>query len=442
MKISIIGTGYVGLATGISLANNMNHIICVGRNREKIKKINNGNLPFFEPGLDKLLQKVLKKKTFTVSSNLQNSILQTDITFIAVGTPTINNHIDLSEIKNAACEIGKALKRKKSYHVIVVKSTVVPTTTESVIKPIIEKYSGKKADEFGLCMNPEFLREGNAIEDAINPDRIVIGQIDDKSGKYLARAFKNFSCPIIFTNLRTAEMIKYTSNSLFATIISFSNEISRICEKIGEIDVVDVWKTVHLDKRLSPGLSHYLFSGCGYGGSCFPKDTKALLSFAKKLGLKAEIIKSVVKVNTTQPERLLHLLKKRIAHLKNKKIAILGLSFKPDTDDLRESPALTIIKLLMKEKAQIICHDPMVYKNSQRLELNNFRIRLATTVEEAVKGADAVLLLTAWNEYKSLKPIFFKKKMKKPLIIDGRRIYSKELFINSGVEYLGIGYTS
>ena len=292
MKIAIVGTGYVGLITGVSLAVLGHQVICIDEDPKKVSMIKNGKSPFFEPQIDQLLKKVTEQHLFTATTDLAASVLESDVTFIAVGTPTTNNRLDLSYIKKASEQIGKALKMTKKYHVIAVKSTVLPGVTEKIVKPIIEKYSKKKIGEFGLCMNPEFLREGSALEDALNPDRIVIGQIDNKSGEEFAKIYNNISAPKIFTNLQTAEMTKYASNSLLATLISFSNEMARLAEAAGGIDITDVWRGVHLDKRLSPfdgkrrikpGILNYILSGCGFGGSCFPKDIKALANFAKDL---------------------------------------------------------------------------------------------------------------------------------------------------------------
>lgn len=441
MKVSIVGTGYVGLVTGVSLASFGHSVICVDNDKSKVEKINGGHSPFFEPGIDEELAKVLKKKIFRATVELEKSIQESNITIIAVGTPTVNNQIDLTFIKKVSEQIGKALKNKDGYHVVAVKSTVLPGVTEEIVKPILEKYSQKKAGkDFGLCMNPEFLREGCALEDALNPDRIIIGQIDEKSGKEFSKIYSQFSCPKIFTNLWTAEMIKYTANSLFATLISFANEISRITESTGKIDVLDVWEGVHLDRRLSPmigntlikpGMLSYILSGCGFGGSCFPKDIKALASFAKDQGVEASLIQSVININKTQPFRTILLLKDALGeNLKDKKIAILGLSFKPNTDDIRESPALSIIKELISEGAKVICHDP-------KAEIAN--IPHAKTIEETVKNADAAIVITAWDEYIKLSPEFFKKHMRKAIVIDGRRIYDKSSFINAGIIYKGIG---
>lgn len=447
MKIAIIGTGYVGLVTSVSLAILGHKVICVGRNKEKIQSINSGKSPFFEPRLDLLLRKFVKKGLIIATSNLKESIVSSDFTIIAVGTPTIKGKIDLSEITTVSKQIGKALKNINEYHVVVVKSTVVPGTTELTVKPLLERYSEKVVGkDFGLCMNPEFLREGNAVTDALNPDRIVIGQYDNKSGICFSKIFDKSACPKILTSLKTAEMTKYAANSLLATMISYSNEISRIVEGVGDVDVIDVWKGVHLDGRLSPvvggkrirpGFLNYILSGCGYGGSCFPKDTKALLNFSKQNGYTPSLIQSVISINKTQPERLIALLSKELGSLKNKKVAVWGLTFKPDTDDIRESPALSVIKLLDREGAKIACHDPMIKKIKGKL--THFPIEINESALGAIKNADGLIVVTAWDEYGKYLPEVFVKNMKSPIIVDGRRIFNKEKFEKEGIIYKGIG---
>lgn len=449
MKIAIVGTGYVGLVTGISLAKLGHQVICIETDKNKISAIKKGKSPFHEPDIDKFLNEVIKKKLLDVTDNLEEGVVNSDITIIAVGTPTINNKIDLTAIKKATEQIGKALGNMKKYHVVAVKSTVLPGVTGEIVQPILEENSGKKIGEFGLVMNPEFLREGNALDDALHPDRIVIGAYDEKSGKTFAKIYKNVSTPKVFTNLWTAELTKYASNSLFATLISFANEIARISETIGKVDTLEVWKGVHLDKRLSPyngdkrikpGVLSYILSGCGFGGSCFPKDVQALASFASELGTEPQLLKSVININKTQPHRTIVLLKNALGeNLKNKKIAILGLTFKSNTDDMRESPALTIIEKLLDEGAKITGHDPMAYKKAIPKELGNLSIKLTKTVKEAIHNADATIIVTAWNDYVKLTPKFFKQNMKRPIVIDARRIYDKHLFLNAGIIYKGIG---
>lgn len=449
MKISIVGTGYVGLVTSISLAMLNHKVICIDSNKNKVSMINNNQPPIYEPGIDKYLKKVLQEKKLLATEDLENAVLNSEIAIIAVGTPTINNSIDLSYIKQACVEIGRALRKTKKYHVVAVKSTVLPGVTEEVVKPMLEKYSKKRIGEFGLCMNPEFLREGSALEDALDPDRIVIGQYDDRSGIEFGKIYRKLSAPKIFTNLKTAELIKYTANALFATLISYANEIARISETLDNVDVIDVWKGVHLDRRLNPynsttrikpGVLNYIISGCGFGGSCLPKDIKALASFADKLGVQTSIIKSVIEINTTQPHQVLLLLGKALGkNLKNKKIAVLGLAFKPETDDIRESPAFPIIEELLSAGAKVFTHDPFVYKKSVSPQLSNLSVVLTKSVSETIENADAAILVTAWQEYIKLTPQFFKQKMKQPIIIDGRRIYDKHLFQQAGIIYKGIG---
>lgn len=451
MNVSVIGTGYVGLVTGISLAVLGHNVICVGRDKNKAHDLNLGKATIYEPHLSELLKNVLKKKRFRATTDFKSTVLDSDISIIAVGTPTKAGRIDLSQIKKVSKQLGQALQQKKSYHVVVIKSTVVPNTTEKIVKPLLEKYSKKHIGEFGLCMSPEFLREGNAIKDALHPDRIVIGHYDKKSGKLLTKLYKKVKAPLVFVNLQTAEMTKYAANTLLATLISYSNEIARISEKVVGIDVVDVWKGVHLDKRLSPlngkkrikpGILNYILSGVGYGGSCFPKDTKALISFAKGVKENTPLIKSVDSINKTQPQRIVIHLKKALgSDLKNKKVAILGLTFKPDTGDLRESPAFPVIHKLIAAGVRVVCHDPKAYKKHVPGQLRRLPVVLAQTIQDAVKKTDAVVLITSWKEYVKLTPRFFKKHMKRPVVIDGRRIYDKSSFLSQGVIYKGIGYS-
>jgi UDPglucose 6-dehydrogenase/GDP-mannose 6-dehydrogenase len=278
---------------------------------------------------------------------------------------------------------------------------------------------------------------------------VVIGQLDAKSGKTFAKIYAKVNCPKVFVNLSTAEMTKYAANSLLATLISYSNEIARIAEHTPGVDVLDVWQGVHLDKRWSPivgkqrirpGVLNYIFSGAGYGGSCFPKDTKALAGFAEDLGVETPLVNSVISINHTQPHRTVWHLKKALGkNLKGKKIAVLGVAFKPDTDDTRESAAFPIIEMLIKAKAKVFSHDPEVYKRSIPAELKGLPIKIAKTELEAIKGADAVIVVTAWNQYKKLSPQFFKKNMKRPVVVDGRRIYDKNKFLKTGIIYKGIG---
>lgn len=321
MKVSIIGAGYVGLVTGVCLAEKGHQVVCVDVNQERVEKINQAISPIYERGLEGLLKKNIKVN-LEATTNLYKSIVETEISLIAVGTPFVNNEIDLTYIKEVSHQIGQALKEKSTYHLVVIKSTVVPGTTDTVVLPILEKASGKKAGiHFGVAMNPEFLREGEAIQDFMFPDRIILGGMDEKSIEILGKLYCSFDrVDTLRTNNKTAEMIKYTSNSLLATMISFSNEIGNLCASIGDIDVVDVMKGVHLDKRLSPimpdgkrvvpSFTAYLEAGCGFGGSCFPKDVKALIAHGKKFGSQMRLLDAVIQINEQQPGQILLILKK------------------------------------------------------------------------------------------------------------------------------------
>jgi UDPglucose 6-dehydrogenase len=432
MRISIVGTGYVGLITGACFAELGNDVVCVDVIKEKVDKINNGEAPIYEEGLDGLLKKNVGKK-LRATTDLKSAVLNTDVTFVAVGTPDApDGGIDLRYVKSAAEEIGKALAGK-GWHTVVVKSTVVPGTTDSIVLPILEKKSGKKAGGgFGLCMNPEFLREGKAIDDFMKPDRIVIGQLNEKSGKALVELYKGFECEKLVTDLRTAEMIKYASNAFLATKISFINEIANICEKVGT-DVVDVAKGVGLDRRISP---HFLQAGVGYGGSCFPKDVKAIAEMGKREGYEPILLESVVELNKRQALRAVEILKEKVGDLEGKRVAILGLAFKPGTDDIREAPSIGIIKRLLEEGADVVAYDPIAIENTKKVFKD---IGYAKDVKDCLKDADACIIVTDWPEFK-VDPSVFVKHMKTPVVIDGRRILNPKDAKLKGVEYSGIGY--
>jgi len=432
MKISIIGIGYVGLVTGVGLAEIGHAVTCVDIDKEKVDKINKGICPIFEKNLEKLLKKNLARRNISATTDLESATLATDITFIAVPTPSEkNNDIDLSFVKNVSKEIGKTLSQKKKYHTIVVKSTVVPETTQNVVLAIIEKYSGKKSGrDFGLCMNPEFLREGNAMEDFMKPDRIVIGQLDKKSGEHLLKVYKPFKADILTTSLSNAEMIKYTNNALLSTLISFSNEIANICQQTPGTDAFEVLKAVHLDKRFNnPHLSAYLWPGCGFGGSCFPKDVKALAAFAKKKKYNPVLLSAVLDINKNQPIKLINLLEKEHQSLEGKKITVLGLAFKPGTDDTRESPAIPIIRELIAKNAEVWAYDPVVNFQNVGPDLKGLKFKFAKSLDQALKNKDACILVTSWNDFKKITP---------PLLIDGRGFLEPKSF-KEKTKYLKIG---
>jgi UDPglucose 6-dehydrogenase len=407
MKISIIGCGYVGAVTGICFADLGNEIYFVDIDNNKIKSLNSGKIPLFEPDLEELLTK--NKHLIQATDNLNHAINSTEVTFICVGTPSQEDgSIDTRYIKSASEDIGSALKRKKNFHSVVVKSTVVPGTTEEIVLPSIEEHSGKVSDmDFGIAMNPEFLKEGDAVNDFFHPDRIVLGVRDKITEKKLESIYSQFSCKKLITNIKTAEMIKYASNACLATKISYANEIGNICKKIG-IDSYHVFEGVGLDSRINP---KFFRCGIGFGGSCFPKDVHALISYARSLDVDTPILNSVIHINDNQPLMMIKILKKYIPDLSGKSIGILGLAFKPDTDDIRESRAIPLIIRLQQEGAIISVFDPLAMTSFRTLypEINY--------VDSAkdILNTDAVLIVTEWAEFYDLD-------YSGMVVIDGRRI--------------------
>jgi len=444
MNISIIGTGYVGLVSGVCLAEKGHHVTCVDIDKDKVDKINKAESPIHEKGLNELLNRNIHKK-FSASTDLQKAVDESDLSIIAVGTPFDGDLIDLAYIRQVSKDLGRALKSKDGYHVVVVKSTVVPGTTDEVVRPLLEKESGKKAGKhFGVGMNPEFLREGEAVSDFMAPDRIVIGGIDDRTRDVMNRVYSVFDgVDIVKTNNKTAEMIKYTANSLLATLISFSNEIGNLCAAIGDVDVVEVMQGVHKDKRFSPiqpdgeriapGFLSYLAAGCGFGGSCFPKDVKALIAHGKSTGNAMNLLDAVIQTNEKQPERVLSILEKHFEVLEGVRVAVLGLAFKPGTDDMRESPAIPVVNHLMDSGAEVKAYDPVAQKEAEKL-FGNERITYFGNLAETIKDTDVIILLTSWQEFDAL-PAMINGREPAPLFLDGRRMLAKEQF----QRYEGIG---
>ncbi|VVB87718.1 UDP-glucose 6-dehydrogenase AglM [uncultured archaeon] len=425
MRISVIGTGYVGTVSAACFAELGHEVVCVDIDRAKINQINSGVPPIYEEGLSELLRKHAGKR-LSATSDYDNAVKRTDISFICVGTPSDSSgNIDLSIVKAASASLGEALKKKKDYHVIVVKSTVVPETTEKVVLPIIERHSGKTTKDFGIAMNPEFLREGKAVHDFMHPDKIVVGSLDTKSGDIVASLYSGIECEITRTNPRTAEMIKYANNSFLATKISFSNEIGNICKELG-INTYQVMSAVGRDFRIGP---HFLNAGAGFGGSCFPKDVKALIGKAKEIGYEPLLLNSVIAVNEGQPLRMVKLLKNKLGNLKGKKVAVLVLAFKNDTDDIRESRSIPVIKELLDNGAKVSAYDPMANENMRKLFGGIEYYKSAT---DALRGADACLIMTEWDEFKSLDKEF--EVMKQNIIIDGRHMLTPK----KDIEYVGL----
>lgn len=429
-NISVIGLGYVGLCTAVGFASKGYRVIAMDNDQQKVKKITAGKTPFHEPALSEMLCEAIDKKRLTCrTSAIHKIISETDLTFIAVGTPSKSDgSIDLQFIENVSHDIGKALREKRTYHVVVVKSTIIPGTSVNLVKPVLEKQSTKKCGtDFGLCMNPEFLRQGSAFYDTFNPDRIVIGENDKTSGDVLEKLYIDFYAqkvaPIIRTTLSSAELIKYASNSMLATKISFINTIANICERVPGADVKTVAAAMGLDKRIGP---LFLDAGLGFGGSCFPKDVKALIACSKALGYEPNLLQSVEDVNIVQPLKAVDYCRKTLTTLKNKNAAILGLAFKPDTDDMREARVVPIINTLLSEGAKVTAYDPVATPIAKTIFAD--KIKYAKSALDCITGAECCILVTEWPEFKKLTPIDFKTLMKKPILIDGRRIYNPEVY--------------
>ena len=408
MNISIVGAGYVGLVTGACFAKLGNRVIILDIDKEKLERIKRGNPPIYEEGLDELLKNY--RHRIEVTQDYNYAIKESEITFICVGTPSKDDgSIDLSYVKDAARSIGIALREKKEWHLVVVKSTVLPGTTTDVVLPTIEKFSGKKAGkDFGIAMNPEFLREGKAVKDFLEPDRIVIGCYDERSKEVLRELYKDFNSPVLETSQSTAEMIKYASNAFLATKISFINEIGNICKRLG-IDTYEVADGMGLDKRIGRA---FLDSGIGWGGSCFPKDTKALLRWVEEMGDDLKIVRSAVEVNEKQPLKIIDLLKKYVKNLKGIKIGVLGLAFKPGTDDIRESRSIPVVKKLIDEEAEVVAYDPQAMDNFRKLFPN---LRYCKSAEDVLSECEIILILTNWDEFRGLN-------YSGKIVIDGRRL--------------------
>jgi UDPglucose 6-dehydrogenase len=439
-RISVIGTGYVGLCTAIGFAHKGYTVIASDSDAEKVAKINSGIAPFHEPNIENLLGETIRNGTLKCFvDQTEKAVFGTDLTFIVVGTPNKSDgSIDLQYIEAAANDIGKALSTKDNYHLVIVKSTVVPGATQNVVKPILEEESGKECGrDFGLCMNPEFLRQGSAFEDTLFADRVVIGSQDQMSGDLLECLYRDFygekTPPIIRTSLATAELIKYASNSFLATKVSFVNMIANVCERIPSADVKTVAAAMGLDKRIG---TLFLDAGIGYGGSCFPKDVKALIAYSRKLGYNPKLLEAVEDINSAQPLKAVQLCREELGTLKGKRIAILGLAFKPDTDDMREARSIPIISGLKKEGARVVAYDPAAIPVAKALFKSS--IEYANSANECLRGADCCILVTEWEEFKQLAPEDFIKNMRNPVLVDGRRIYSAEKF-KQKMKFIAIG---
>jgi len=428
MNISIIGSGYVGLVTGACFAELGNKVICVDCDEKKISHLKKGIVPIYEPGLEELIKLNLKNKRLKFTSSIATAVKASEVIFIAVGTPALENgEADLTGIENVARSIAQNMD---GYRLIVEKSTV-PVETCAWVKKTISTYI-KKSLKFDVVSNPEFLREGSAINDFTHPDRIVLGLESAKAKQIMTNLYKPLNRPILITNIKSAELIKHASNAFLATKISFINAIARICDKVGA-DVIEVAKGMGLDNRIG---RHFLHAGIGYGGSCFPKDLEAFINIAEKLGYNFAILKAVKNTNDEQKNYILQKIKDELWIIKDKTIAVAGLAFKPSTDDLRNSPSIDLIRALIQEGSKVRVYDPKAM-NKAKESLKN--VVFCSNLYEAAKGADCIVVATEWNEFKELDFTKLKKILKRPLLIDGRNIYDPKQLKALGFTYVGVG---
>ena len=439
MNIAIVGTGYVGLVSGTCFADTGANVTCIDVDEKKIERLNNGDIPIYEPGLDELVVKNVKAGRLKFSSDLDSVLNDQEIVFSAVGTPPDEDgSADLKYVLQVAKTIGENLNR---YLVVVTKSTVPVGTARKVRETIQAELDKRGVDiPFDVASNPEFLKEGNAIKDFMSPDRVVVGVESEKAKKTLTKLYKPFlinNFRVIFMDIPSAEMTKYAANSMLATRISFMNDIANLCELVGA-DVNMVRQGIGADTRIG---RKFLYAGCGYGGSCFPKDVKALIKTADKAGYSMEVLKAVERVNERQKHVLFEKLVKAYDgadNLKGKTIALWGLSFKPETDDMRESTALVIIDSLLKAGCNIRAYDPVAMDECKR-RLPDAPITYCRDMYDAVLDADAMLLLTEWKEFRLPTWAVIRKEMVRPLVIDGRNIFDIEELEENGFEYHCIG---
>lgn len=427
----MIGVGYVGLVSGTGLADFGNEVICIDIDEEKIKKLENNILPIYEPGLLDIVKRNVEKGRLTFTTDLDKSIKESDVIFLAVPTPSgKNGEVDLSYVFNVIDKLAKIIV---SYKVIVTKSTVEVGTGDKIHERLIAK--GVSENMFDVVSNPEFLREGSAVRDFMHPDRVVIGTDSQKAIDFMKEIYRSLyllETPVVVTDIRTAEMIKYASNAFLATKISFINEVANICELVGA-NVQVVAKAMGLDGRIS---SKFLHAGPGFGGSCFPKDTLALTKMAEKAGTKATIVEAVIDVNEKQKMRIVEKLLRFLPDLKGKTIGLLGLAFKPNTDDVRDAPALTVIKEILVKGGQIKAYDPEAMNEMRK---HYPEISYVASSKDAIKDVDALIILTEWNEFRNMNLDYIKSIMKNPIMIDSRNIYDPQIVIREGFQYDCIG---
>ncbi len=429
MNICVVGTGYVGLVTGAVFADLGNDVVCVDNVQKKIEALRGGQMPIYEPGLEEMVIRNKDDGRLTFTTELPTAVRQSDVIFIAVGTPPKETgETDLSHVEAVAAQIGRSMER---YKVVVNKSTV-PVGTGEFVREVIMRHQPRPVD-FDVVSNPEFLREGSAIEDTLRPDRIVIGAPNQQVAMTLVELYAPLERPMIITDLPSAEVIKYASNAFLAAKISFINAIANICENAGA-DVSQVMKGMGLDSRIG---MQFLQAGLGYGGSCFPKDVDSLIHTASRFGYDFKLLRSVVEINKERAAHLVDMMRKAMGGLEDKTIAVLGLAFKPNTDDMREAKSLEVVRLLHAAGAQVRAYDPVAMDNAKALMPAD--VAFCESAYEAAAGADGVTLLTEWNEFKYLNLDRLRGLLRRPLIFDARNLYEPERMRRLGFEYYSIG---
>lgn len=429
MNISIVGSGYVGLVAACGFARNGHTALCIDRDGSRVELINEGKSPLYEDGLHDVFFTWATSKGRLKASLDYREILRSDVTFVCVGTsPAPDESCDLTCVEDSVRDIGAALADKRSYHLVAVKSTVPPGTTRGIVIPLLERFSGKQVgQDLGVVVNPEFLQEGRAMDCFLNPDRIVIGESDVRAGDLMEQVYAGFGAPVVRTDLTTAEMIKYASNAFLATKISFINEVGNICQKLG-IDVYEVAYGMGYDPRIG---RQFLNSGIGFGGSCLPKDLQALIATSKKAGYPPYLLEAVLDVNKSQATRMVETAERKLGCLEGKRVAVLGLAFKPDTDDVRAAPAIRVIEMLLQKKAVVVACDPAAVPNA-RLVLPE-GVEYCESAKEATADADCVLIVTEWADFK--RDELYQGKV----VIDGRRVLDPGR-ARTICEYLGINW--
>lgn len=430
MRLAIIGAGYVGLVTGACFADLGNVVICADNDEQKVETLKRGEIPIYEPGLAEMVKKNYDKNRLSFTTDIKKAAQDAEVIFICVGTPPKHDgSADLTGIEKVSKVIAGALD---SYKLIVEKSTV-PVETGEWVKNTINTFN-KAGHDFDIASNPEFLKEGSAIKDFMNPDRVVIGVESERAEKLLKELYEPLKTKIVVTSIKGAEIIKHASNSFLATKISFINAVSNICEKVGA-DINSVAEGIGLDSRIN---THFLRAGVGFGGSCFPKDLKAFIHISEKLGYPFDLLKEVDKINELQKNLLMQKLTKILWNIRDKDIAVWGLAFKPDTDDIRSAPAIDVIKRLVQEGARVRTFDPVAMLRAKE-ELGGNNITYCRDIYEAAAEADCVILMTEWNEFKEIDWQRLKGIMRQPVIVDGRNVYDPVKLKALGFRYAGIG---